>query len=106
MIIKTILFDLDGTLLPMNQNEFTKLYFGLLAKKISQYDYEPNKLIETIWLGTKATIQNTWKHSNEVVFLNKFAEIYGEQSRQDIKYFDEFYNIDFDILIKFINKLK
>ena len=33
MKIKAILFDLDGTLLPMNQDEFTKAYFGALAKK-------------------------------------------------------------------------
>lgn len=29
----TILFDLDGTLLPMDMEAFTKAYFGLLAKK-------------------------------------------------------------------------
>lgn len=28
--IKAILFDLDGTLLSMNEDEFTKGYFGLL----------------------------------------------------------------------------
>ena len=31
MSIKAILFDLDGTLLPMDQNVFTKDYFGRLA---------------------------------------------------------------------------
>ena len=28
-MIKTVLFDLDGTLLPMDQDEFVKAYFGL-----------------------------------------------------------------------------
>lgn len=32
MSIKAVLFDLDGTLLPMDQEEFVKAYFGLLAK--------------------------------------------------------------------------
>ena len=32
MSIKHILFDLDGTLLPMDQDEFVKFYMPLLAK--------------------------------------------------------------------------
>ena len=35
MNIKAVLFDLDGTLLPMDQDIFVKSYFGLLAKKLS-----------------------------------------------------------------------
>ena len=31
--ITTVLFDLDGTLLPMDTEEFTKACFGLVAKK-------------------------------------------------------------------------
>ena len=56
MSIKTVLFDLDSTLLPMDQEKFTKTYFGLLAKKIIPIGYDPNKLIELIWSGTKAMI--------------------------------------------------
>lgn len=33
-MIKHVLFDLDGTLLPMDQNEFVKYYMPLLAKSI------------------------------------------------------------------------
>ena len=39
-MIKTILFDLDGTLLPMDQEVFTKSYFAELAKKLAPYEYE------------------------------------------------------------------
>ncbi|MDE7283511.1 MAG: hypothetical protein K2N85_08020 [Lachnospiraceae bacterium] len=38
MDIKLVLFDLDGTLLPMNQDEFTKGYFKLLVKKCHHTD--------------------------------------------------------------------
>jgi len=96
MKIKYVLFDLDGTLLPMNQEEFTKAYFGLLAKKLAPLGYEPNKLIESIWSGTKAMIKNAGERTNEVVFWNTFASIYGEDSKKDLLYFDEFNNIDFD----------
>lgn len=29
-MLKAVLFDLDGTLLPMDEKEFTEYYFGLL----------------------------------------------------------------------------
>ena len=35
--ITTVLFDLDGTLLPMELEEFTNTYFGLLAKKAAPF---------------------------------------------------------------------
>lgn len=31
-VLKAIIFDLDGTLLPMNEDEFTKGIFTLLCK--------------------------------------------------------------------------
>ena len=34
MKLTTVLFDLDGTLLPMDMDEFLKLYFGLMVKKL------------------------------------------------------------------------
>lgn len=43
MKIKAILFDLDGTLLPMNQNKFIEAYFGSLAKKLLPFGYDCNK---------------------------------------------------------------
>ena len=35
MKLTTILFDLDGTLLPMDNDEFTRGYFKLLAAKMA-----------------------------------------------------------------------
>lgn len=96
MKITTILFDLDGTLLPMDYDAFTKLYFGSLAKKLAPHGYEPNKLIKSIWSGTKAMVLNDGQKTNEEVFWDKFTSIYGEQSMQDMPYFEEFYQIDFD----------
>ena len=45
MKIKAVLFDLDGTLLPMDQDSFIKTYFGLLARKLAPYGYETEKLV-------------------------------------------------------------
>jgi len=37
MAVNTIMFDLDGTLLPMDQDEFIKAYFTGLAVKLAPY---------------------------------------------------------------------
>ena len=92
----TVLFDLDGTLLPMDQDIFVKTYFGLLAKRIAPLGYEPEKLVGAIWSGTAAMVKNTGDKTNEEVFWDKFCEIFGEDARKDEPHFAEFYTEDFD----------
>lgn len=41
MRINTVLFDLDGTLLPMDQELFTQCYFKLLAQTLAPRGYAP-----------------------------------------------------------------
>lgn len=53
MKYKAVLFDLDGTLLPMDQDIFTKTYFGELVKKLVPLGYEPDSVVSAIWAGLK-----------------------------------------------------
>ena len=94
-MIKAILFDLDGTLLPMDNNEFVKGYFGLLCKKLAPYGYEANAMVQGIWTATKAMVMNDGSVSNETVFWKVFAEIMGEEILQYQPLFDEFYIEEF-----------
>ena len=96
--IEVVLFDLDGTLLPMDQDVFVQTYFGLLAKNLSNYGYEPKKLIESIWLGTKSMIMNDGKHTNEKVFWNTMSNIYGPNVINDESKFESFYINDFPLV--------
>lgn len=91
MLMKTIFFDLDGTLLPMDQEEFTGSYFGHLAKTMAPFGYESEKLIKSVWAGTADMIMNDGSASNEEVFWKKFSEIWGDKGLSDKKLFDEFY---------------
>ena len=75
-VITTVLFDLDGTLLPMDQDTFTHGYFKLLAAKLAPHGYEPKQLVEAIWTGTEAMVRNDGSRTNEAAFWNKFASIY------------------------------
>lgn len=101
MKITTVLFDLDGTLLPMDQNVFVKAYFGGIAKKLAPHGYEPQKLIDTIWAGTAAMVKNDGRENNETVFWRTFAGIFGvERARRDYPLFEEFYRECFDEVSK------
>lgn len=95
MSVKAVLFDLDGTLLPMDQDVFVKAYFSGLANKLSKIGYEPEKLIRAIWQGTGAMIANDGSKTNEQAFWDCFSSIYGEDKRKDEPYFEEFYKNDF-----------
>ena len=52
MAITTVLFDLDGTLLPMDQEIFVRAYLGGLCKKLAPLGYDPKPLSGAIWKGT------------------------------------------------------
>lgn len=95
MSIKIVLFDLDGTLLPMDQDVFVGSYFKLLAEKLAPRGYDPKQLVGDIWAGTAAMVKNTGETTNEEVFWKKFEEIYGEHVRDDEPIFDAFYRNEF-----------
>lgn len=93
--MKAVLFDLDGTLLPMDEDLFTKVYFKLLAKKLCPLGIEPQALVDAIWDGTKAMVLNDGSDTNEHVFWNRFSE----KTNLDWRPFDEltheFYTTEF-----------
>ena len=95
-MLKTVLFDLDGTLLPMVQEDFVRAYFGYLAKFAAPYGYEPKPLVDALWKGTGAMVQNDGAKMNREVFWDVFAGIFGEQARAHEKVFEEFYATDFN----------
>ena len=95
MKLRCVLFDLDGTLLPMDQEEFTKAYFHLLAKKLAPRGYEPKALVDAIWAGTAAMVKNDGRCSNEEAFWQRFTQIYGPKVQEDKPVFEEFYANEF-----------
>ena len=95
MAIRMVFFDLDGTLLPMDMEEFTRGYFGLLAKKAAPRGYEPQALVKAIWHGTAAMVRNDGSCPNEEAFWKDFASCYGERALEDKLLFNEFYANEF-----------
>ena len=88
--MRTVLFDLDGTLLPMQLEEFTKAYFAELTAAFADR-YAPKKLIQTVLAGTEAMAKNDGSVKNAERFWTAFAEVYGQAALADIPAFDRFY---------------
>ena len=73
--MKAIFFDLDGTLLPLDEKLFVDIYFAELSKVFSVYNIDSKKLVETIWTATHEIIKNDGKRTNEEAFWDKFKSI-------------------------------
>lgn len=93
MGIKAILFDLDGTLLPMDQDKFIGQYFKDLAMYMyEKRGHEPGEYSKAIWTGVGAMLGNNGKVTNEEAYFSAISDIYGQESAElDYPYYDSFY---------------
>ncbi len=95
-MIKAILFDLDGTLLPMDNEEFTKTYFYFLSETAKQWGYtDRDALIKAVWYGVKFMYKNDGTLPNNKVFWKGFSEAMSRDCEDEGKKFDTFYSGDF-----------
>ena len=92
---KAILFDLDGTLLPMDQEVFVEDYLGRMAAFLAPHGYDPQLLAKALWAGTGAMVKNNGKALNEDVFWSVFNSFLGKDAKQDEPLFTEFYTTIF-----------
>ncbi len=95
MMIKAVLFDLDGTLLPMDQNVFIKAYLGGLCSVLAPKGYDPETISSALWKSTGAMVQNDGTRTNEEVFWDSFCAILGDGVKGEEAELDKFYKTDF-----------
>ncbi len=94
-MIKTILLDLDGTLLPINMDSFLKRYFKELGIKFSDL-FAPDELTKLIWGSTEYMINNLdeGKTNSDAFFEDFYSRIPHKPDRIN-PIFDDFYINDF-----------
>ncbi|MBO5206197.1 MAG: HAD family hydrolase [Clostridia bacterium] len=90
--LKVILFDLDGTLLPLDQNYFVRVYFKSLTEKLAGDGYDPKRFSEAMKVGIYKMVTNDGSDTNENIFWKSFSEAYGKDCRVDEPLFEEFYD--------------
>jgi HAD superfamily hydrolase (TIGR01509 family) len=95
-MLKAVLFDLDGTLLPMDQKLFTKDYFGRLMRRICPCGYTPETFLTAMQAGIDAMVKNDNSRSNEDAFWEAFADVCGQEVLQYLPNFERFYEEEFD----------
>ena len=66
------LFDLDGTLLPMDQEVFVKFYMPMLAARFKDRGVPQEKLIGAVWNGVGSMVMNDGSRTNGECFLGLF----------------------------------
>lgn len=94
-MIKVVFFDLDGTLLPMDENMFVKGYFKMLYEHVKHLGYKQDELINMIYAGMKAMYENDGTKTNEEVFWDQAVKMMGSKVLDDKWAFDEFYKTEF-----------
>lgn len=94
-MIKAILFDLDGTLLPMDQEVFVKAYVKGLAAKMAPLGFEPQKVVDGLWAGTGAMMKNVSGKRNDEIFWQVFCSIVGQNALNHMDTVDDFYANEF-----------
>ena len=92
---KVVLFDLDGTLLPMDIETLFKAYFAGISARLEKHGYDPKKLVEGIWQGMMAMVKNEGTKTNEEVFWETIVQCCGQKVKDD-ECFTAFYVEDFD----------
>ena len=92
---QAILFDLDGTLLPMELESFARAYFGALAHELADFGIPAEALVQAIWGGTKAMMKNDGARLNVDVFWDTFTALTGVDRALVEPRCDRFYSTGF-----------
>ena len=104
--MNTVLFDLDGTLLPIDMNEFMEYYIMLLKTRLKFRGYEADIILPEIFKGVDIMTNNNGLVTNEVIFWEHMSKLFlTEKGRPSIskrrkfeKEMFKFYDEDFHII--------
>ncbi len=90
-MLNTILFDLDGTLLPMDINHFMKLYFYNMGIHFNGWT-DPKKLAQNVLEATEVMIKTNDGRTNEEIFMEHFAGLIDGDIEKYKDHFTSYYD--------------
>lgn len=98
-MIKTVIFDLDGTLLPMDAQAFERAYITSITQSVSDM-VEPEKLGRALWSAAHVMVKD-----NDPTRINKDVYYEAFEKALDIPNFEEleprldaYYESDYDVV--------
>lgn len=93
---KNFLFDLDGTMLPMDMEHFIKLYFASLCKRfVPVLGIDADTLVKAVWKGTGAMAKNDNSRTNKDAFWETASAVCRMDLTPYIEQFDDYYLNEF-----------
>lgn len=92
---RTVFFDLDGTLLPMDMGEFLKAYFVRLGEFAHKHDLGVIRFGDAMRRSVSAMAQDKTRRSNAEIFWSTFYKEYGYTDRDIEMDINRFYEEDF-----------
>ena len=95
-MLKAVLFDLDGTLLPMDQNTFMKDYFGRLLRRLAPLGYTPEVFLASMHAGIAAMVKNDGSRTGEEAYWDAYASVSGTDLAKELPVLEDFYETEFD----------
>ena len=98
--ITTVLFDLDGTLIGMDQDEFIRLYFAVLLNKLAALGYERDFMLSALETAIRATKHNDGTCTNKVRFWQSLGDAVGGLSDTLCQAILSFYSDDFGYILE------
>lgn len=101
-MIKAILFDLDGTLLPLDMEKFIKGYFKGLSSYFAEI-VEPQVFIKELLTATQLMVENPGEFSNEEVFMGAFLPAINQERLGMEPLFEKFYVEEFPKLKELVS---
>lgn len=97
-MVKTLLFDLDGTLLEVDMDEFLPAYLKALAPRAARA-MDPRRFASDLMAATEVMVRNEDpSRTNEEVFISDFFPRTGLDPAEWMPIFDDFYRTDFQAL--------
>jgi len=95
--LKTVLFDLDGTLLQVDINDFLKEYLQSISSYCSALA-QPQVFVKRLLESTEMMIRNNGLRTNEEIFMENFLPALGKEREEVYPLLESFYAKEFPLL--------
>lgn len=95
-MIKTVLFDLDGTLLNMGESAFEKEYLRRMVLFLEQrYPGQGKALVKAVGYGAEAMKKSDGTRRNALIFWEAFEQMSGKTREEMEPVITQYYQTDF-----------